>query len=392
MKALCWYGPKDVRVEQMPDPEILNPKDGIIKIQASAICGSDLHMYDGYVMGMKKGDILGHEPAGEVVAVGKDVKNTKVGDRVVVPFTISCGSCFYCKNELYSCCDNSNKNAALSAKVLGQPGAALFGYSHPFGGMPGGQAEYLRVPFIDVGALKIPEPMDWEQALFLSDVFPTGYQAAENCQIKSGDTVAVWGCGPVGLFAIASALMLGAERVIAIDRFDYRLKMAQEGAKATDLINYEQQDVQEALLELTGGRGPDACIDAVGSESHGLTLDAAYDNVAQNMRIETDRAHALREAIYACRKGGTVSIPGVYLGIVDKFPLGIAFNKGLSFKMGQTHMQRYMKPLLERIQRGDIDPRFIISHRLTIDEAPWGYKTFCNKEDNCTKVVLRPAA
>jgi threonine dehydrogenase-like Zn-dependent dehydrogenase len=390
MRALCWNGKNDVRVETVPDPQILNDRDAIIRITSTAICGSDLHLYDGYVPTMKKGDILGHEFMGEVVELGKGVKNLQVGDRVVVPFTIACGNCFYCQKELWSLCDNSNPNAVIAEKMMGHSPSGLFGYSHMTGGYAGGQAEYVRVPYADVGPLKIPDGLDDEQVLFLSDIFPTGYMAAENCDIKPGDTVAIWGCGPVAQFAIQSAWWLGAERVIAIDRFPERLALAQSWGRA-EVINYEQVDsVLDTLNEMTGGNGPDCCIDAVGMEAHGTTFDARYDKVKQTLRLETDRPHALREAIMACRKGGTLSIPGVYVGMLDKIPFGAAFNKGLTMKMGQTHMMRYMRPLLERVQNGDIDPSRLITHRLDLNEAPHGYKTFRDKEDHCIKVVLKP--
>jgi threonine dehydrogenase-like Zn-dependent dehydrogenase len=390
MKALCWFGKTDVRVENVPDPVILNPRDAIIKITSTAICGSDLHLYDGYIPTMRKGDILGHEPMGEVVEVGAEVKNLKVGDRVVVPFTISCGRCFYCQQELFSLCDNSNPNAWMAEKLYGFSPAGLFGYSHMMGGYAGGQAEYLRVPFSDVGPVRIPEGIEDEQVLFLSDIFPTGYMAAENCDIKPGDTIAVWGCGPVGQFAIKSAYLLGAERVIAIDRVPERLRMAEiEGHAET--LDFDDEDIFDKLKEMTGGRGPDACIDAVGLEAHGTgSLDAVYDRAKAAMFLATDRPHALRQAIHSCRKGGTVSIPGVYGGFLDKIPFGAAFNKGLTLKMGQTHMQKYMRPLLERIQNGEIDASFVITHRMKLDDAPDGYKMFRDKQDNCIKIVLKP--
>ena len=389
MKAVCWHGANDVRVETVPDPKILNPRDAIIKITSTAICGSDLHIYDGFIPTMQKGDILGHEFMGEVVEVGESVKNLKIGDRVVVPFTISCGNCFFCNRDLWSLCDNSNPNAWMVEKQMGHSPAGLFGYSHLFGGYAGGQAEYARVPFADVGCFKIPDGLTDEQVLFLTDIFPTGYMAAENCNIQPGDTVAVWGCGPVGQFAIKSAYMFGAERVIAIDRIPERLQMAKEQCKA-EVLNYEEIDPGEALKEMTGGRGPDACIDAVGMEAHGTNIDYLYDRVKQAVRLETDRPTALRQAIVACRKGGNLSIPGVYGGFLDKIPMGAAFNKGLTFKMGQTHVHRYLKPLLERIQNGEIDPSFVITHRLKLDEAPHGYEIFKHKKDNCIKVVLKP--
>jgi threonine dehydrogenase-like Zn-dependent dehydrogenase len=389
MKALCWYGTEDVRVEQVPDPEILNPRDAIVKVTSTAICGSDLHMYDGYIPTMQQGDILGHEFMGEIVELGSEVTHLKRGDRVIVPFTISCGACFFCQSQLWSLCDNSNPNAGMAEKAYGYSAAGLFGYSHLFGGYAGGQAEYVRVPFADVGPLKVPEHLSDEQVLFLTDILPTGYQAAEFCEIKGGDTVAVWGCGPVGQFAIKSAYMLGAGRVIAIDRVPERLELARRFAGA-EVLNYEEDTVLEALREMTGGRGPDSCIDAVGLEAHGGGLDGFYDRVKQALRLETDRPTALRLAIQACRKGGVVSIPGVYGGLLDKFPLGAAFNKGLTLKMGQTHVHRYLQPLLQRIERGDIDPTGIITHRLSLDEAPAAYRTFRDKQDNCIKVVLTP--
>jgi threonine dehydrogenase-like Zn-dependent dehydrogenase len=389
MKALCWYGKYDVRVLEVPEPKILNPRDAIIKITTTAICGSDLHLYDGYIPTMEKGDILGHEFMGEVVEVGKDVKNLRVGDRVVVPFTISCGRCFFCQKQLWSLCDNSNPNAKVAETLYGFTPAGLFGYSHMLGGYAGGQAEYVRVPFADVGPMKIPQALADEQVLFLSDIFPTGYMAAENCNIQPGDTVAVWGCGPVGQFAIKSAYMLGAERVIAIDQIPERLRMAREQGKA-ETLNFAEVDVFEQLKEMTGGVGPDACIDAVGLEAHGTSPDAIYDRVKAAMYLATDRAHALRQAINACRKGGTVSIPGVYGGFLDKFNLGAAFNKGLTLKMGQTHMHRYMKPLLDRIEKGEIDPSFVITHRLRLQDAAHGYDVFSNDKNACIKVVLKP--
>lgn len=389
MKAVCWHGANDVRVENVPDPTILNPRDAIIKITSTAICGSDLHIYDGFIPTMQKGDILGHEFMGEVVDLGSAVKNVKIGDRVVVPFTISCGNCFFCNRDLWSLCDNSNPNAWMAEKMMGHSPSGLFGYSHLFGGYAGGQAEYARVPFADVGLFKIPEGLTDEQVLFLTDIFPTGYMAAENCQIEPGDTVAVWGCGPVGQFAIKSAYLLGAERVIAIDRIPERLQMAKEQGNA-EIINYEEVDAGEALKEMTGGRGPDACLDAVGMEAHGTGLDALYDKAKQAVRLETDRPTALRQILVACRKGGKVSLAGVYGGFLDKIPMGAAFNKGLSLKMGQTHVHRYLKPLLEHIQNGKIDPSFVITHKMNLEDAPKGYEIFKNKKDNCIKVVLKP--
>jgi threonine dehydrogenase-like Zn-dependent dehydrogenase len=383
-------GKADIQVRQVPDPKILNPDDAIVRITSTAICGSDLHLYNGFIPSMEKGDILGHEFMGEVVEVGRDVKKLKVGDRVVVPFPIACGHCMSCESHLYSVCENSNPNAWMAEKLWGYSPAAIFGYSHMLGGYAGGQAEYARVPYADVGPIKIPDGMPDEQVLFLSDIFPTGYMGAENCNIKRGDTIAVWGCGPVGQFAIKSAFMLGAERVIAIDRFPYRLKMASEKAGA-ETINYAEVDsVPEVLKEMTGGRGPDACIDAVGMEAHGMGLIGAYDRAKQAMMLETDRIVALREAILSCRSGGTVSVIGVYGGFVDKFPFGAVMNRSLTIKAGQAHVQHYMGPLLERIQNGEIDPSFVITHRLNLNDAASGYSTFLNKQDECMKVVLRP--
>jgi threonine dehydrogenase-like Zn-dependent dehydrogenase len=388
MKAVCWYGTNDVRVESVPDPKIINPRDAIVKITTTAICGSDLHLYNGYVPTMEKGDILGHEFMGEVVELGSAVKNIKVGDRVVVPFPISCGNCFFCQRDLWSLCDNSNPNAWMAEKIMGHSPSGIFGYSHMLGGYAGGQAEYARVPFADVGLLKIPDGLTDEQVVFLTDIFPTGYMAAENCDIQPGDIVAIWGCGPVGQFAIRSAYMLGAERVIAIDRVPERLQMAKDGK--AEILNFEEIDVGEALKEMTGGRGPNAVMDAVGMEAHGIGLEGLYDQAKQAVRLESDRPHVLRQAIVACRKGGTVSIPGVYGGFVDKIPMGAAMNKGLTFKMGQTHVHKYLRSLLERVQNGDIDPSFVITHSLSLEQAPHGYEIFKHKQDNCIKVVLKP--
>ena len=389
MKAVCWHGAQDVRVETVPDPKILNPRDAIIKITSTAICGSDLHLYEGNIPTMESGDILGHEFMGEVVETGKEVKNLKKGDRVVVPFTIACGGCFFCNKDLWSLCDNSNPNTWMAEKFYGHSPSGIYGYSHLLGGYAGGQAEYARIPYADVGPIKVPDGLEDDKVLFLTDIFPTGYMAAENADIEEGDTVAVWGCGPVGQFAIRSAYMLGAARVIAIDRFPERLQMAKEQGKA-EVINYEEIDAGEALKEMTGGRGPDRCIDAVGMEAHGTDAMAAYDQVKQGLKLETGKPTVLRQAIVACRKGGTVSIPGVYGGFVDKVPLGAIVNKGLTLRSGQTHVQKYLQPLLDRIQQGEIDPSYVISHRMSIDDAPKGYKMFRNKEDNCTKVVLKP--
>jgi threonine dehydrogenase-like Zn-dependent dehydrogenase len=389
MKAVCWTGKHSVDVMNVPDPGILNPRDAILKITTTAICGSDLHLYDGYIPTMEKGDILGHEFMGEVVETGSAVTNLKKGDRVVVPFTIACGNCFFCKRDLWSLCDNSNPNAVVAETLYGFSGSGLFGYSHMMGGYAGGQAEYVRVPFADVGALVIPDELEDEKVLFLSDIFPTGYMAAENCNIQPGDTVAVWGCGPVGLFAIKSAYLLGAERVIAIDEVPGRLQMAAEQCKA-ETLNFSDENIYEKLVEMTGGMGPDSCIDAVGLEAHGTTIDALYDRAKTTLFMATDRLHALRQAIRSCRKGGTISVPGVYGGFLDKFPFGAAFSKGLTFKMGQTHVHKYLRPLLNLVQEGKIDPSFLITHRLSLNDAPEGYSTFKTNRDECIKIVMKP--
>jgi threonine dehydrogenase-like Zn-dependent dehydrogenase len=390
MRANVWSGRNTVQVENVPDPQIMNDRDAIVKITSTAICGSDLHLYDGYVPTMKRGDILGHEFMGEVVETGKGVGNLKVGDRVVVPFPISCGNCAACQSGLFAACENSNPNAGMAEKLWGHSPCGIFGYSHLTGGYAGGQAEYARVPFADVGPIKIEDGLPDESVLFLSDIFPTGYMGAEMADITPGDVVAVWGAGPVGQFAIASAYMLGAERVIAIDRFPYRLAMARDEAGA-ETLNYEEVDVLEALKEMTAGRGPDSCIDAVGLEAHhshgGLH---AYDRVKHATRQESDRPHALREAIMACRNGGTISVIGVYGGFVDKFPMGAVVNRGLTIKAGQCHVHKYLRPLLERIEAGEIDPSFVITHTMGLDDAPQGYETFKHKEDDCVKVVLKP--
>ena len=388
MKAVCWYGKEDVRVENVPDPKIVNPRDVVLRITLTAICGSDLHLYGGLIPSMERGDIMGHEFMGEVVEVGR-ANGVKVGDRVVVPFAISCGSCFFCRRGLTSACDNSNPNAIALEKKDGYSSSGLFGYSHMYGGYAGGQAEYVRVPYGDVNPLKIPAGLSDEQVLFLSDILPTGYMAAENCNIQEGDTVAVWGCGPVGQFAIRSAWMLGAGRVIAIDRFRERLELAQKANAET--LNYEEiDDVPEQLKEMTGGIGPDSCIDAVGMEAHGHSLLALWDVAKQKTGLFPDRTTVLREVIQACRKGGTISLPGVYAGFIDKMPLGTAFGKGLTFKMGQTHVHRYMRTLLKKIEEGQINPAEIISHRLRLEDAPEAYKSFRQKEDQCVKVVMKP--
>ena len=390
MKATCWMSKTDVQVRQVPDPQMLNERDAILRVTSTAICGSDLHLYNGFVPTMKSGDILGHEFMGEIVETGPAVSDLKTGDRVVVPFPISCGACAQCRRGLFSLCENTNPNAWMAEKLWGYSPAGIYGYSHMTGGYAGGQAEYVRVPFADVNPLKIPAGVPDEQVLFLSDILPTGYMGAEMCNIQPGDIIAVWGCGPVGQFAIKSAKVLGAERVIAIDRFPYRLRIARERAGATETINYEEIDLYDALKDLTGGRGPDACIDAVGLEAHLPRALGAYDRLKQATGLESDRPHALREAIMACRSGGTVSVIGVYGGFIDKFPIGSLMNRSITIRTGQCHVQRYMKPLLERIQKGEIDPTFIITHRLPLDDAPRGYEMFVNKEDDCLKVVLTP--
>jgi threonine dehydrogenase-like Zn-dependent dehydrogenase len=388
MRANCWMGRNTVEVRDVPDPVILNPRDAIVRITSTAICGSDLHLYDGYIPTMEKGDILGHEFMGEVVEVGAGVTNLVSGDRVVVPFPIACGACNSCVAGLYSLCENSNPNAGMAEKLWGHASAGMFGYSHLTGGYAGGQAQYARVPFADVGPIKIDNDLPDEKVLFLSDIFPTAYMGAEMCDIKPGDVIAVWGAGPVGLLAMASANLLGAAKVIAIDRFDYRLRRATEQTGAVT-INYEEVGVLAALKDLTGGRGPDACIDAVGMEAHtDLGPLQVYDRVKQAVRLETDRGPALREAIMACRNGGTVSVIGVYGGLMDKFPVGSWMNRSITLKTGQCHVQRYTRPLLQRIENGEIDPSFVISHRLPLEEAPQAYETFKHKQDDCVKVVL----
>jgi threonine dehydrogenase-like Zn-dependent dehydrogenase len=384
-------GVNKVAVQDVPDPKILNKRDAIVKITSTAICGSDLHLLDGYVPTMESGDVMGHEFMGEVVEVGRgvDAGTLMVGDRVVVPFPIACGACAQCQRGLYSTCENSNPNAGMAEKMFGHPCAGIFGYSHLTGGFAGGQAEYARVPFADVGPLKIESDLADEQVLFLSDILPTGYMGAEMCDIEDGDVVAVWGAGPVGQFAMDSARVLGAGQVIAIDKEPYRLRLAAEAGYTT--IDFEVVDVRSQLLELTGGRGPDKCIDAVGMEAtHGSGHIVAYDRVKQATRMESDRPHALRQAILSCRSGGTVSVIGVYGGLIDKFPAGAWMNRGLTLRTGQCHVQKYMRPLLERIEKGEIDPTRVISHRLPLDQAPYGYDIFKRKQDDCEKVVLTP--
>jgi threonine dehydrogenase-like Zn-dependent dehydrogenase len=388
MKAVTWCGKNDVRVCNVPDPKILQPRDAIIKVTSTCICGSDLHLYDGYIPGMQAGDVLGHEFMGEVVELGSEVKNLRIGDRIVVPFTICCGACFFCKRGLWSCCDNTNPNAAVAEQVYGYTTAGLFGYSHLTGGYAGGQAEYVRVPYADVAPMKVPDGLPDEKVIFLTDIFPTGYMAAENCDIKPDDTVAVWGCGPVGQFAIKSALLLGAARVVAIDGVPERLAMAAQSGAIT--IDMNDEYVYEKLLDLTGGRGPDACIDCVGMEASGHTIDAYMDKAKAALFMATDRVHALRQAINCCRKGGVVSVPGVYGGVVDKLPMGAAMQKGLTFKMGQTHVPKYLGNLMQRVVRGELDPSFVITHRFRLDDAPMAYELFQKKRDGCIKVVLSP--
>ena len=389
MKAICWNGKEDVRVERVNDPAILNPRDAIIRVTRTAICGSDLHLYDGVIPTMEPGDILGHEFMGEVVEVGPGVQNLAKGDRVVVPFTIACGACYFCQQRLWSLCDNSNPNAWLAEKFYGTSPSGLFGYSHMMGGYAGGQAQFVRVPFADVGPIKVPEGLSDEQVLFLSDIFPTGYMAAEVCGIKPGHVVAVWGCGPVGQFAIRSAFLLGAERVLAIDFIADRMEMArQAGAEVLSIEALD--DIVEILKQMTGGRGPDACIDAVGMEAHATGLAGMYDVAKRKARISFDRPTVLRQCIQACRKGGVVSIPGVYGGMLDKINFGAAFAKGLTFRMGQTHVHNYLKPLLTRIENGEIDPSCVITHRIGLDDAPEMYRIFREKQQHCIKVVIDP--
>jgi threonine dehydrogenase-like Zn-dependent dehydrogenase len=388
VKAVCWERTNVVRVEHVPDPAIINPRDAIIRITSSAICGSDLHLLDGFIPTMRAGDILGHEFMGEVVDVGRGVSNLVKGDRVIVPFPIACGRCFFCTHDLWACCDNSNPNASMAEKLYGFSPSGLFGYSHMMGGYAGGQAQYARVPYADVGPFKVPAHLPDEQVLFMTDIFPTGYMAAENCEIEAGETIAVWGCGPVGQFAIRSAFLLGAGRVIAIDTVPERLRMAADaGAETLDSL---EDDIFHRLKDMTGGIGPDACIDAVGMEAHGASLDYWYDKAKTMAFMATDRASTLRQAIHCCRKGGIVSIPGVYGGFIDKVPMGAAFNKGLTLKMGQTHVHRYLPRLLKHIENGDIDPSFVVTHTVPIDDAPEMYRTFRDKKDGCVKVVLKP--
>ncbi len=389
MKAVCWHSANDVRVETVPDPKILNPRDAIVKITSTTICGSDLHIYDGFIPTMQSGDIIGHEFMGEVVEIGNEVKQLKKGDRVVVSSIIGCGQCHYCTQQMWSLCDNSNPNAWMEEPLFGFGTSGIFGYSHAFGGYAGAFADYIRVPFADFGAVKVPEGIPDEKLLPISDAFPTGYMGADMCNIQPGDVVAVWGCGPVGQFAMRSAYMLGADRVIGIDRFPERLQLARDFAKA-ETINYEEVDAGEALKEMTGGRGPDCCIDAVGLEAHGMGAEGVYDKAKQAVRLETGRPHVLRQMMVACRKGGTLSILGVYTGLLDKLPFGAAFNKGLTFKMGQMHGQKYMPMLLNRVLDGEVDPSQVFTHTLPLAEAPQAFELFKHKKDNCIKVLLKP--
>ncbi len=391
MKALTWNGKHQVSIENVPDPKIQEPGDAIVKITTTAICGSDLHLYDGVVQTMQRGDILGHEFMGEVVEIGPDVKNLQVGDRVVVPFVIACGDCRFCEKTLFSLCDNTNPNHEIPEKLYGASPAGLFGFSHMYGGYAGGQAQYARVPHADVGPIKIENGMEDEKVLFLSDIFPTAWMAAENCQIGRGETVAIWGGGPVGQLAIRSAFLQGAGKVILIENIPERIAMAK--TSGAEVINFDadaEENLFDQLKDMTGGFGPDSCIDAVGMEAHGTSPGEIYDWIKMGLRLASDRPNVFRQAIQACRKGGTVSVPGVYAGFLDKIPFGAAFNKGLTFKMGQTHVQRYTHPLLERIEKGEIDPSFIITHRLSLDAAPSAYETFKQKRDGCIKVVLKP--
>ena len=389
MKALCWHGKKDIRYDTVPDPKIEEPRDAIVKMTSCAICGSDLHLFGGFIPGMESGDIMGHEFMGEVVEVGKDNKKLKVGDRVVVPFTICCGECEQCKRGNWSVCERSNRNKKLADTMFGHSPAGLFGYTHLTGGYAGGQAEYIRVPFADVAPVKIPDGLTDEQVLFLGDIFPTGWQAAVQCDIQPDDTVAVWGAGPVGQFAMRSALLLGAKQVIAIDRVPERLSMAKAGGAIP--INFDDESVLDRLKELTGGKGPEKCIDSVGMEAHATrSLDSMYDRVKQSVMLENDRPHVLREMIYVCRPAGTLSIPGVYSGLVDKIPLGALMNKGLTVRTGQTHVNRWTDDLLKRIQDGQIDPSFVITHTVALEDGPGMYETFRDKKDGCIKVVLKP--
>jgi threonine dehydrogenase-like Zn-dependent dehydrogenase len=389
MKALRWHGKRDIRCDTVPDPQIEHPRDAIVKVSCCAICGSDLHLFDGFMPGMKHGDIMGHEFMGEVVEVGSENTALKPGDRVVVPFTIICGECDQCKRGNFSVCERSNRNKDVADKLFGHTTAGLFGYTHLTGGYPGGQAEYVRVPYADKTHIKVPESLSDEQVLFLGDIFPTGWQAAVQCDIQPTDTVAIWGAGPVGQMAVRSALLLGAKQVVVIDRVPERLEMARAGGAVT--IDFDHESVLERLHDLTGGKGPEKCIDAVGMESHATrSLDAMYDRAKQAIMAETDRPHVLREMIYVCRPAGILSVPGVYGGLIDKIPFGASMNKGLTWRMGQTHVNRWTDDLLKRIEDGQIDPSFVITHRVRLEDGPDMYKTFRDKKDGCIKVVLKP--
>jgi threonine dehydrogenase-like Zn-dependent dehydrogenase len=389
MRALVWHGKNDIRCESVPDPKIEDGRDAIIKVTACAICGSDLHLYDGFMPGMKSGDIIGHEFMGEVVEVGAENQKLKVGDRVVVPFTIICGECDQCRRGNFSVCERTNRNKDLADKVFGHSPAGLFGYTHLTGGYPGGQAEYVRVPYADVGPVKIPDGLTDEQVLFLGDIFPTGWQGVVQCDIEPTDTVAIWGAGPVGQFCVRSAVLLGAKQVICIDHVPERLSMARAGGATT--INFDEESVVERLSELTGGKGPEKCIDAVGMEAHATrSIDSMYDRAKQAVMLETDRPHVLREMMYVCRPAGVLSVPGVYGGVLDKIPFGMVMNKSLTIRTGQTHVNRWTDDLLRRIQEGQIDPSFVITHRVRLEDGPGMYKTFREKQDGCVKVVLKP--
>jgi threonine dehydrogenase-like Zn-dependent dehydrogenase len=388
MKALCWHGKKDIRYDTVPDPKIEDARDAIVKVTSCAICGSDLHLFDGFMPGMEAGDIVGHEFMGEVVEVGPGNRKLAVGDRVVVPFTICCGECEQCRRGNWSVCERSNRNKKVADTLFGHTTAGLFGYTHLTGGYAGGQAEYVRVPFADVAPVKIPDGLTDEQVLFLGDIFPTGWQAAVQCDIQPTDTVAIWGAGPVGQFAVRSAVLLGAKQVVCIDRVPERLSMAKAGGALT--IDFDQESVLERLAELTHGKGPEKCIDCVGMEAHVTrSLDSIYDRAKQALML-SDRAHVLREMIYVCRPAGTLSVPGVYGGLIDKMPFGALMNKGLALRTGQTHVNRWTDDLLQRIEDGQIDPSFVVTHSVGLERGPEMYTTFRDKQDGCIKVVLKP--
>jgi threonine dehydrogenase-like Zn-dependent dehydrogenase len=389
MRALCWHGKKDIRCDNVPDPRIEDAGDAIVKVTSCAICGSDLHLFDGFMPGMQHGDIMGHEFMGEVVEVGGAISKLRVGDRVVVPFTIACGECDQCRRGNFSVCERSNRNKELAEKLFGHTTAGLFGYTHLTGGYPGGQAEYVRVPYADVTPVKVPDGLTDEQVLFLGDIFPTGWQAAVQCDIQREDTVAIWGAGPVGQFAVRSAVLLGAKQVICIDNVPERLSMAEAGGAVA--INFDHESVLDRLKELTKGKGPEKCIDAVGMEAHATrSIDSVYDRAKQAVMLESDRAHVLREMIYVCRPAGVLSVPGVYGGLIDKVPIGAFMNKGLTMRTGQTHVNRWTDDLLKRIEKGQIDPSFVITHTVSLEEGPEMYKTFRDKQDGCIKVVMKP--